>query len=378
MTGRFRTVPLPFSPPGTGRSLAVRRYGHPGARPKAYIQAGLHADEIPGMLVAHELAVLLEQASVLGEVVVVPVANPLGLDQRVHGAALGRHTLDGGVNFNRGFANLDDRIAAMLTGRLGPDPAGNVALIRDAQASALAETIPRNALEGWRHALLSLSLDADIVLDLHCDQESLLHLYTGESLWPAAADLADRLGCRLVLLADDTGGNPFDEACSAPWWRLAARFGAEWPIPPACLAATVELRGRRDVDRDLARADAGALLRFLQGRGLVAGSPEPLPVPAEPCQVSPLAGVDRITAPLAGVVCHVARLGDSVTAGQVVAEIIDPTAADPATGRVALASRCSGLVWARAAARFAHAGDVVVSVAGLEPLPEHIGGLLGD
>ena len=375
MAGRFCTLPLPFESPGTVRTLAVRRYGLPGARPKAYIQAGLHADEIPGMLVAHTLATLLEQASISGEVVVVPVANPIGLDQRVHGTLLGRHTLDRGANFNRGFAGLDDAVATRVAGRLGADAAANVALIREAQAAALAGTPPRDAPEGWRHLLLSLALDADIVLDLHCDQESLLHLYTGHSLWPAATDLAGWLGCRLVLLSDDSGGAPFDEACSALWWRLAARFDPALPIPPACLAATVELRGRRDVDPELAAADAVALFRFLQGRGVVAGSPGPAPVC--PAQVSPLAGVDRVTAPRAGVVCHRVGLGRLVTAGQVVAEIVDPVAADPAAARTPLVTRTAGLVWARAVARFAQAGDPVVSIAGPEALPR-TGSLLTD
>jgi predicted deacylase len=375
--GRFSALPLPFGPPGTSRTLAVRRYGRPGARPKAYIQAGLHADEIPGMLVAHALALLLEQASVPGEVVVVPVANPIGLDQRLHGTALGRHTLDRGANFNRGFANLDDAVAARVADRLGTDAAANVALIRAAQAAALAEAPPRDALEGWRHALLSLALDADIVLDLHCDQESVLHLYTGQSLWPAAADLAGWLGCRLVLLADESGGNPFDEACSAPWWRLAARLGGvQTPVPAACLAATLELRGRSDVEPALAAADARSLFAFLQNRGVVAGSPGP--VPGAPCQVSPLTGVDRVTAPGAGIVCHHVGLGETVAAGQVVAEIVDPSTADPATGRTPLVSRTTGLVWARASARFAQAGDVVVSIAGPEALPSRAGNLLTD
>ncbi|MEZ5600227.1 MAG: hypothetical protein R3F36_04160 [Candidatus Competibacteraceae bacterium] len=39
---------LPAPAPGTRRALRVHRYGTPGARPKAYFQAALHADEIPG------------------------------------------------------------------------------------------------------------------------------------------------------------------------------------------------------------------------------------------------------------------------------------------------------------------------------------------
>ena len=38
--------------------------------------------------------------------------------------------------------------------------------------------------------LFGLAVDADIVLDLHCDGEALLHLYTTPGCWPQAALLA--------------------------------------------------------------------------------------------------------------------------------------------------------------------------------------------
>lgn len=56
------------------------------------------------------------------------------------------------------------------------------------------------------------------------------------------------------LHADDSGVTPFDEACSRIWWRLAQRF-PEHPIPPACLAATVELRGQTDLTHEMAAED---------------------------------------------------------------------------------------------------------------------------
>ena len=55
--------------------------------PKVYIQASLHAEELPGMLVAHHLRAMLESAEtagqIRGEIILVPVANPIGLAQRV-------------------------------------------------------------------------------------------------------------------------------------------------------------------------------------------------------------------------------------------------------------------------------------------------------
>ncbi len=86
---------------GTRRSLTVHRFGTPGARPKIYIQAALHADETPGLLVAHHLIRRLRGAAVSGEIIVVPMCNPTGIGQIVEGVHVGRYALDGSGNFNR-------------------------------------------------------------------------------------------------------------------------------------------------------------------------------------------------------------------------------------------------------------------------------------
>lgn len=77
----IETIDLPVASPGTHRSLNIIRYGTPGKGGKVYIQAGLHADEAPGFLVAHHLEQLLDSARVNGEIILVPVANPIGLGQ---------------------------------------------------------------------------------------------------------------------------------------------------------------------------------------------------------------------------------------------------------------------------------------------------------
>ena len=71
----------------TQRQIVSFHYGPADSGRKACFQASLHADELPGMLVAHHLRQrlhALEAAGRLrGEVVVVPVANPVGLAQSV-------------------------------------------------------------------------------------------------------------------------------------------------------------------------------------------------------------------------------------------------------------------------------------------------------
>ncbi|MBJ7415480.1 MAG: hypothetical protein JHC88_08510, partial [Niveispirillum sp.] len=48
MTHQTDIITLPHGRPGTARRLTIHRFGA-GAGPKAYIQAGLHAGELPGM-----------------------------------------------------------------------------------------------------------------------------------------------------------------------------------------------------------------------------------------------------------------------------------------------------------------------------------------
>ena len=79
MTRETTRIPLIAMSPGTSRAITVHRYGAPGARPKAYLQAGIHADEIPGMLVLHHLVRRLDEAAPQGEVVGVVVIGDVGL-----------------------------------------------------------------------------------------------------------------------------------------------------------------------------------------------------------------------------------------------------------------------------------------------------------
>lgn len=370
---RHATIPLPRASLGTARQIDVLGFGTPGARPKAYLQAGLHADELPGMLVLRHLAGLLSlkaaRGEIRGEVVVVPVANPIGLAQHMHGYLRGRVESGASANFNRGYADLAPAAGDAVEGHLGADPAANVAAIRAAMAAALATLAPKSELDALRDALLGLALDADLVLDLHADSEAVVHLYTGTPLWPDAADIAGELGAAAVLLAEVSGGNPFDEALSGPWWTLARRF-PDAAIPPACLAATVELRSNNAVDAGLAEADAAALLRVLMRRGIVAGDPGPLPAAVA---ATPLDAMLPVIAPAAGLVVYRAPLGATLAEGDVVAEIVDPLG-----DTLAVRARTAGVLFARHEQPVAWPGKVIGKIAGAVPLPERTGPLLGD
>jgi predicted deacylase len=356
---------LPPAGAGTGRSLRSLHFGKAGNGRKVYIQASLHADEVPAMLVAQHLRQRLESLEAAGlidgEIVLVPMANPIGLAQDLQGSLFGRFDLSTGINFNRQFKHLTAELIPRVEPLLSQDEAANTAVIRQACRDLLDAWQPQTETEALKKLLQGLAQDADIVLDLHCDNEAVMHLYTGTPLAEACVPLARLLGAQALLVCKVSGDDPFDETLSRIWWELAEHFGTRFPIANACLAATVELRGEVQVDHELARLDADALIAFLRQAGHVAGAAPSLPPPR--CEPTPLEAVEPITASHGGILVFLKVPGDMVAAGDVIAELIDPLSDQVSLLR---ASR-AGLMYARAARRYASRGMRVAKIAGAIP-----------
>jgi predicted deacylase len=358
---RTETIELAGATPGCTQRLTALHFGEPGRGPKAYIQAALHADEIPALLVAQALraplAALEAAGDVLGQVVLVPVANPVGLGQHALGLHQGRFDLRDGVNFNRVIPGLTEPVALAVAGRLGADAEANVALIRQALREAAAALTASNPVADLKMRLLQWATDADFVLDLHCDQQAALHLY---GLTPQAemlAELGALMGAEAMLLATESGDSPFDEACSRPWLELQKRH-PQLPVPLACFSTTVELRGEADTSHALAQQDANAILEFLRRRGVLAGTPLPLPTPR--CQPTPLAASEPVTAPRSGIVVFHAQPGERVEAGALIAELVDVVSGEV----LPLRAQSAGVLYARSATRWALPGQPLAKIAG--------------
>ena len=323
------------------------------------------------MLVAHHLTALLraEEAAgrIRGEIVLVPAANPAGLSQTVLHGPVGRFDLADGRNFNRGFPWLAPATADAVAGRLGPEEAANRDAIRAALRRTLSARPGLRSTDHLKHTLLGLALDADIVLDMHCGSEAVQHLYTLTPLAEFFTPLAGLMGAQAVLLATESGDDPFDEACSRPWFHLRERF-PDAPIPLACAAATLEFRGERDVGHALAEGDARSVLGFLILAGAVDGVAPVIPPAAAPTE---LAAAEPLTAPGSGILVFGAEPGAVLPAGAPVAEIVDPL-----TGVVSVvATERGGVLYTRTAARFVLAGARLGTVAAAGP-PRRSGTLL--
>ena len=363
---------LPWSHLGTERSLSVFRYGH-GPR-KAYIQASLHADELPGMRTAWELKQRLNtleaQGLLKGVIELVPVANPIGLDQHLQSAHMGRFELGSGKNFNRSFVELSAPVAQRVGERLGDDPAANITLIRQTMIEVLDDLPPPpSQLEALHRLLLRHACDADVTLDLHCDFEAAIHLYALPQQWPQWRSLAARLKAGVALLCEDSGGSSFDESCSTPWLRLAKTF-PQAAIPPANLATTLELGSMGDTRVEQAQANCEAILGFLAEQGFIGGD-----WPAAPqacCEGFPFEGTEYLFAPHHGVVSFLREAGEWVERGDPLFEVVDPL-----NDRVTVVpAGTSGVLFALDRGRYTQPGIWQAKVAGREPI--RAGKLIND
>lgn len=351
---------------GSHKTLTSFHFGSLGSGRKIYIQASLHAEELPGMLVAHHLRALFEALDAArqidGEIVLVPVANPIGLAQRLDHKPMGRFELDTSENFNRHYPDLAAAVEPTVRGLLGADAQANVLAVRQAIGNFLTSWQPDTELQSLRRTLLLLAHDADFMLDLHCDCEGVLHFYTEEACWPQMHELAHFLGAETILLAKSSGNRPIDECLSGAWWQLADRLkasGLDVPLPQACCSTTIELRGELDVSHAWAQQDAKAIVAWLQHQGVLSCDLAPN-VPAALCAATPLAGSETLKAPSPGIVVFAAEVGQQLQAGDLVVEIIDPLA--NTTQRVT--AGVAGVFYARIRDRYVTAGAELGKIAG--------------
>ncbi|RUU76335.1 hypothetical protein [Mesorhizobium sp. M7A.F.Ca.MR.362.00.0.0] len=150
-----------------------------------------------------------------------------------------------------------------------------------------------------------------------------------------------------------SGGSTFAEASVEPWLKLAAAYPDKL-IPVGCMAATVELRGFVDIGDEMAATDAPPL-----------------------CDVTGFDACDVVRTPAFGVIVYRVELGERVTSGQPIADIVAP-AAIGGDARITVHARTDGVVVTRRLKKLVAANQVIAKVAGTEPLSHRKGYLLED
>jgi len=365
--------------PGRSTELNYFRIGPQDADRKVYLQAALHADEQPGIMVLHHLLPLLRAADAAGELkarfVLFPMVNPLGMGDIEFGQHQGRYNRGTGVNHNRDWPVLYDAVGEGLAAKLGNDADDNIRLVR-AALREWAASLPRvTALQQWRQCVIGEACDADYVFDLHCDDDSLLHIFSVPQLADNMQQLADWSGAAATMLAEDSGGGSFDEVWPAIWLRLARDCGDK-PLPLPVVSCTLEYRGQIDTFDALNRQDAHNLYGYFQEQGLIGGAP--LGQKSAARAGTDLRATQYLRSPRAGLLAYRVELGDWVEKGDCIAELIRLDGDDAFEERIPLLAEVSGQVISRKINKYAWAGANVSKIVGDEVLQSRTGKLLSD
>ncbi|MDO5668075.1 MAG: M14 family metallopeptidase [Alcaligenaceae bacterium] len=360
------TVNLTGSTPGTSYQLSALHFGPSNAK-KVYMQASLHGDELPGSLVAyylHDALLKLEQENRLdARIVLVPFCNPIGLGQMLNYQHIGRFHFATAQNFNRLQARFDlYRGLIELIEREGitwsASATENTLLVRRYLQRVLNEMVVSSETDSLHKTLLQWSYDADLVLDLHCDNHAVMHLYGTPEAWPKLEPLACYLGSQCQLLSEDSGSNSFDEVVSSVWARLRQQY-PEVALDLACISSTVEFRGEYDLSHQSASEDAKAIIQYLNHQGyLRLAETEVKEPPPLLCAAHPLGGLCYVEAPVAGIAVYLVQPGDWVESGQAIVDIVDPVSLTKTT----VISPASGVVFAHSAQRLARPERKLMSI----------------
>lgn len=322
---------------GDAVQVGAWRFEGDGSGPKVHLQAGVHADEIAGMLVLHllmqRLRVAEAEGRLKGSVTVVPQANPLGIGQFRQGRILGRFHDATGHNFNRSFD----------------------------QSTAMAQ--PSTNVQEWQKKLVQLAATAQVMLDLHTDDEALAYLYVHRSFWPRGRELAAAMKMDVAIIWDEGGDGSFEETIIAPWLRDG--------VTDKHMAATLELRGQGDVSDRFAEQDAEGLYAWLCGSGVIDEALAPGDWPVEAIEMGHM---ETLLAPQPGVLIFEKELGDFVEEGQRFARILRRPG-DPAS-EVVLVAEQAGRMVTRYRDRLVSQGMVVAKFTGSQVSRNWSGGLL--
>ena len=331
------------------------------------------------MMALIHLLPLLEAAEAAGELnarfLVFPMVNPVGMANLEFGGHQGRHDRPSGVNFNRQWPDLYAAIESGLESELSDNQAANQRVIRRRIGNWVARQKPVGARQTLRHLVVQHAHDADYVFDLHCDDESLAHIFSPPHCNESMQRLSRWIDLGAIMTADDSGGGSFDEVWPLPWIKARHAF-PDYPIAIPVTACTLELRGQADVSDAIGSADASGLFAYFQSEGLIAGDAGAPPFAS--VEPTPLNATEILRVDAPGLLSYRVNLGDHVTRGQVIADLIALHGTEAFRKRTPTMAGTDGTVINRRIHKYVWPGCSIAKIAGRDPLPERDGYLLED
>ncbi|MDJ0509206.1 MAG: succinylglutamate desuccinylase/aspartoacylase family protein [Crocosphaera sp.] len=221
----------------SGDEFSLQLYQFVGQKrvKKVYIQSNLHGSEIVGNAVISQLIDSLsnlKKGQLDGEILLLPVCNPLGTNQRNHFFSSGRYNSYDGKDWNRIFWDYEKfcrDLDRFIEDNLKFDSLTIQENFLQKQKAAFQQQLekincPSSAplFEQYRYQLQSLSMDANYVIDIHSSSNKCidyLFCFPGEQ-----QKSAKYFNINYGVLMDTYDGDAFDEAFMKPWLALEKRF----------------------------------------------------------------------------------------------------------------------------------------------------------
>jgi hypothetical protein len=181
------------------------------------------------------------------------------------------------------------------------------------------------------------------------------------------------MGSYVTLTAENSGGGSFDEIWPRLWIDMQRRC-PDKPIPKPVLSATLEYRGLVDVEISLNRKDAENLMGFFSSRGFVNSITDNTCSPMPPAL--PFNATQIIKSEVTGLVCYEVQLGQDVTEGELIANILLLDGPEAYRVKVPIYAGTSGIVFSMMLQKYIWKGQPIAKIAGKTALSERTGVLL--
>ncbi|REL34309.1 succinylglutamate desuccinylase/aspartoacylase family protein [Thalassotalea euphylliae] len=321
----------------SGAKLTVPVYHFAGQSdaPSVYIQANMHGAEVQGNAVIYQLLEQLRNLHILGDITLVPYANPVGCNHKNGEYTLGRFDPITGVNWNRMYHHNPDLVVPFVQDNFDASEQEIKAKFKQVLLDDIDQQLDHNMYgltTGQRIAyqLQKMAHQADLVLDLHTGPISSKHLYCPEY----ARASASYFNIEHTLLIPNEFDGALDEATFCPWWSLAQAYAAKGrPLVLNKESFTVELGSQEQIDLDVALDDANSVLTYLSYKGVIKGVSKganngadstseqfvPAPMTRFACY---LKDYKAFCSPMGGMVDYLAEFGVPLPAGEPLARIL--------------------------------------------------------
>ena len=367
-------IPLVQLASGDFVFLQVYKFQGATSGKKAYLQSNLHGAEISGNAVIHHLIadlIQLDETQLDGEIWLVPVCNPLGVNQRAHHFSSGRYNSYDGKDWNRIFwdyekAEVDIAEFARSQQNLSPSEIQQnyrQKILESFQNLAETTKYPSQIpyWEYYRTILQSLCLDADYVIDLHSStNRGLDYLYCFHSREESAK--AFLLDCGILM--NDYDGDAFDEAFLKPWLALE-KYLRELgkPVQFDIESWTLELGSGMKMNPESIEKGIRGIKNYLADKKLLKIDGFPLNETANhPLQLTLKSHTHRYYAPAGGMIQNRVELGSLVKSGETLYEILSFNKTEELPQILAVKAEVTGIIFDISTNHTVNQCDYVLSV----------------